>query len=96
MDELLRKLQETNRKMGRLERVILKLKDEKAQLAETVGVLKSALADKDRALDQVEDRIEAAKLSQHLDTDDVARQAVKDKIDMYIKEIDECLKSFGE
>lgn len=82
--------------MGRLERVILKLKDEKAQLAETVGVLKSALADKDRALDQVEDRIEAAKLSQHLDTDDVARQAVKDKIDMYIKEIDECLKSFGE
>jgi len=95
MDELLRRLQETNRKAAKLERIILRMNEEKEKLRGHLDALKTEVASQEVTIVEMQGKHEAVKLAKHIgpDTD---RKAVQEKIDLYIKEIDACLKRFGE
>ena len=95
MDELLRRLQETNRKAVKLERLILRMKEEKEKLRTNFDALKTEMASRDTELNEMQEKYEAVKLAKQI-SPDTDRKAVQEKIDLYIKEIDACLKRFGE
>ncbi|MEL6250470.1 MAG: hypothetical protein AAFR87_00560 [Bacteroidota bacterium] len=95
MDELLRRLQETNRKAIKLERLILRMKEEKDKLRSNFDALKTEMASRDTELNEMQEKYEAVKLAKQI-SPDTDRKAVQEKIDLYIKEIDACLKRFGE
>ena len=95
MDELLRRLQETNRKAIKLERLILRMKEEKDKLRNNFDALKTQMASRDTELNEMQEKYEAVKLAKQI-SPDTDRKAVQEKIDLYIKEIDACLKRFGE
>ncbi|MDW3650384.1 MAG: hypothetical protein R8P61_25135 [Bacteroidia bacterium] len=95
MDELLRRLQETNRKAIKLERLILRMKEEKDKLRNNFDALKTEMASRDVELNDMQEKYEAVKLAKQI-SPDTDRKAVQEKIDLYIKEIDACLKRFGE
>jgi len=95
MDELLRRLQETNRKAVKLERLILRMKEEKDKLRSNFDALKTEMASRDTELNEMQEKYEAVKLAKQI-SPDTDRKAVQEKIDLYIKEIDACLKRFGE
>lgn len=95
MDELLRRLQETNRKAVKLERLILRMKEEKDKLRNNFDALKTEMASRDTELNEMQEKYEAVKLAKQI-SPDTDRKAVQEKIDLYIKEIDACLKRFGE
>ena len=95
MDELLRRLQETNRKAIKLERLILRMKEEKDKLRNNFDALRTEMASRDTELNEMQEKYEAVKLAKQI-SPDTDRKAVQEKIDLYIKEIDACLKRFGE
>lgn len=97
MDELLQRLQATTKKAAKLERQIIWLKEDQEHLTEEVERLKAELFEKNRAFVELEERYEAVSLAKSLGSDhEEDRQAVHSKIDLYLKEIDICLKSLGE
>lgn len=95
MVNVLPKLQEIGRKIAKLERVIVRLKKENQQLEEQVKELQHQLNGEQEAHKIVQEKYEAVKLVKSLPQNlDVA--AVQEKIDLYLKEIDICLKNFGD
>ncbi|MEM6804765.1 MAG: hypothetical protein AAF696_25430 [Bacteroidota bacterium] len=95
MDELLRRLQESNRKAAKLERLVLRMKEDKEKLRSNFDALKTEMASREEELEGMKEKYEAVKLAKHMDPS-TDRKAVQEKIDLYIKEIDACLKRFGE
>lgn len=97
MDELLQRLRATTKKAAKLERQILWLKEDQEHLSEEVARLKAELTDRRKAFTELEEKYEAVSLVKSLGSDNEEdRKAVQSKIDLYLKEIDICLKSFGE
>lgn len=97
MDELLQRLQAITKKAAKLERQIIWLKEDHEHLVEEVGRLKAGLSEKDKVIAELEERYEAVSLAKSLGSaSEEDRQAVQSKIDLYLKEIDFCLKSLGE
>lgn len=95
MEELIRKLQEVNRKASQMSSIIKDLQLERNELRSRVSELENTLTGKDDALRNNQTRLEAARIGQ-LTIDDGDRQALRDQIDHYLQEIDLCLKRFGE
>ena len=95
MENLLRKLQENNRKAAKLERLILRLKEDNGKLHKQLRDLRKAVEAKEEAYTEILEKYEAVKLVKHIDNDQ-DKAAIQAKIDLYIKEIDACLKNFGE
>ena len=95
MENLLRKLQETNRKAAKLERLILRLQEDNGKLQEQLRNMQKAVEAKDEAYSEMKEKYEAVKLVKHIDNDQ-DKAAIQAKIDLYIKEIDACLRNFGE
>ncbi|MEZ4777361.1 MAG: hypothetical protein R3D00_29560 [Bacteroidia bacterium] len=95
MDELLHKFQGTNQKAAKLERLLLRLRQEHDQMKEKIEELTQALEEKDREMAALTEKYEAVKLVKSINNGQDL-QAVQAKIDDYIKEIDICLKNFGD
>ncbi|MEM7370592.1 MAG: hypothetical protein AAF587_18415 [Bacteroidota bacterium] len=95
MVNLLPKLQEIGRKLTKLERVILHLRKENQQLNKRVQELEKEVRGLQEEQKTTEEKYEAIKLvkslPQHADL-----ATVHEKIDLYLKEIDICLKNFGD
>lgn len=97
MDNLLQRLQEANRTATKLEWLILRIKQENDQLLKKVSDLSNQLEDKGKDLDEMVEKYEAMKLVKSISADSNGNQdAVHEKIELYLKEIDICLKNFGE
>ncbi|MEM8887243.1 MAG: hypothetical protein AAGD28_04590 [Bacteroidota bacterium] len=79
----------------KLERLILRMKEEKDKLRNNFDALKTEMASRDTELNEMQEKYEAVKLAKQI-SPDTDRKAVQEKIDLYIKEIDACLKRFGE
>jgi hypothetical protein len=64
-------------------------------LQQELATAQHALAEKDKAYSLLSEQYEALKLVKNMENG-ADREAVREKIDLYLKEIDTCLKSFGE
>ncbi|MEM7655912.1 MAG: hypothetical protein AAF399_07275 [Bacteroidota bacterium] len=95
MEKLFPRLQEVSRKVVKLERMVLRMNREKAQLQEQVSQLEQEKKALFQQHEEIQQKYEAAKLVKSLHTTE-DREAVQLKIDRYLKEIDDCLKIFGE
>jgi predicted nucleic acid-binding Zn-ribbon protein len=98
MDNLLPRLQATNRKAAKLERLLLRLKQEKHQLLDQIAELNDALEAKEKEYAEMHEKYEALKLAKSIGTGNGTydKEAVQNMIEDYIKEIDICLKNFGD
>ncbi|MDX2247664.1 MAG: hypothetical protein SF052_12845 [Bacteroidia bacterium] len=95
MDELLQKFQGTNQKAAKLERLLLRLRQDHDQMQAKIEALTKALEEKDREITALTEKYEALNRAKSLNNGpDV--QAIQAKIDDYLKEIDICLKNFGD
>ena len=94
MDEVFQKLQVANRKVVKLEHLIIRLLEEQAGLQKELELLKEVLDSKDQENAMLSEKYEAAKLAKSISSE-ADRAALHDKIDNYLKEIDICLKKFG-
>lgn len=95
MEELIRKLQEVSRKASQMSSMITDLRAERDELRSRVSELEETVTGKDDALRTNLTQLEAARIGQ-LTIDDADRQALRSQIDIYLQEIDLCLKRFGE
>ncbi|MEL6132019.1 MAG: hypothetical protein AAFR59_01505 [Bacteroidota bacterium] len=95
MNELLLKLQEANRAVNQLMQMLEKAKEEKEALLQRVEGLEQSLDEKHKAYDELVERYEAVKLVKVIESPEV-KASVQEKIDWYLKEIDTCLKNFGD
>lgn len=95
MEELIRKLQEVSRKASQMSSMIIDLRAERDELRSRVSELEETVTGKDDALRTNLTQLEAARIGQ-LTIDDADRQALRSQIDIYLQEIDLCLKRFGE
>lgn len=95
MEELIRKLQEVSRKASQMSSMITDLRAERDELRNRVSELEETVTGKEDALRTNLTQLEAARIGQ-LTIDDADRQALRSQIDIYLQEIDLCLKRFGE
>ena len=95
MDEILLRLQSATRKTGKLETTITRLLEEREQLKATISSLTDELEDVRGKYQELTKQHDILKLVKTLDGEADRVQVVK-KIDAYIKEIDACLKTFGD
>lgn len=95
MDEILLRLQNATRKTGKLEVLITQLLEEREELKSTVSSLTEELEEMRQKYHELNKQHDVLKLIKSLDSDTDRAQVVK-KIDAYIKEIDACLKTFGD
>lgn len=95
MEELIRKLQEVNRKASQMSSMITDLRAERDELRNRVSELEKTLTGKEDVLRTNLTQLEAARLGQ-LTIDEADRQTLRSQIDTYLHEIDLCLKRFGE
>ena len=95
MDEILRILQQVQRKAARLERQVVQLQTKREALEARVGELENRLLQQQAAYAALEQQYEAAKMVRQLDVGE-DRESLRNKIDLYLHEIDICLKNFGE
>ena len=95
MDELLLKLQEANQSIVILAQRIKKVKEEKETLLQKIESLEQTIDDKQRDYEEMVERYEAVKLVKSIENPEL-KASVQEKIDWYLKEIDTCLKNFGD
>jgi predicted transcriptional regulator len=95
MDELLRRLQDINRKAVKLEKAMQKLQAEKDRLGKELKEARAELDSKNGELNGMGERYEALKLAKSIGNPE-DRDSVMAKIDLYLKEIDICLKTLGD
>ena len=97
MDEILRILQQLQRKAGRLERQMVQAQARREALEARVSELEDRLLQQQTAYAALEQQYEAAKTVQQLKLDlGEDQESLREKIDLYLQEIDICLKNFGE
>ena len=95
MDEILLTLQQVHRKVARLEREIDQLRQAKAEAEAQVQDLAAQVQERDEAYAALQQQYEAARAIKGLSMEG-DREALQAKIDLYLQEIDICLKNFGE
>lgn len=95
MDDILHTLQVVHRKVSQLESKLIRLQEEQRKAETVIKQLEQQIKEKDQSLETLRQQYEAAKLVGGLDTGG-DREALQAKIDLYLQEIDVCLKSFGE
>ena len=95
MEEILRRLQESNQKAVKLDRLLTQMRENCAALETELTQLQADIADKEQTIADLTDKYEAAKLARGLHNGE-DKEMVRSKIDLYLKEIDICLKSLGE
>lgn len=97
MDEILRILQQVQRKAARLERQMVQTQTRREALEARVSELEDRLLQQQTAYASLEQKYEAAKTVQQLSLDlGEDQESLREKIDLYLQEIDICLKNFGE
>jgi predicted nucleic acid-binding Zn-ribbon protein len=97
MDEILRILQQVQRKAARLERQMVQAHTRREALEARVSELEDRLLQQQAAYAALEQKYEAAKTVQQLKLDlGEDQESLRAKIDLYLQEIDICLKNFGE
>lgn len=95
MEDLLQRLQEITGRAAVLERVLKQLQADRSRLVEQLAELESRLAQQNGAYDALVERHEALKQAAQPDGK-WNREAMQAQIDQYLKEIDDCLKNFGD
>ncbi|MEO0898255.1 MAG: hypothetical protein AAFY71_17720 [Bacteroidota bacterium] len=95
MNDLLLRLQELNRKVGRLEKQLESLHEERHDLEQKLENSEKALLQATKNYEEMVERYEAVKLSKAL-VNPEAKLTIQEKIDWYLKEIDICLNNFGD
>lgn len=95
MDEILRRLQKSKQKLDLLEQTLQQVVEEREQLLSELDSLREELAIQSKAYDELAERYEALKVVKSLNGE-VDREAIRKQIDLYLEEIDICLKNLGE
>jgi chromosome segregation ATPase len=95
MEEILHKLHSVSKKVEKLEKKFHRLKQDRDQLHDTLQEAKTLLGEKARALVELEERYEAAKVVNSLGNKGDYKE-IQAKIDNYLKEIDICLSILGD
>ncbi|MEO0471013.1 MAG: hypothetical protein AAF206_15405 [Bacteroidota bacterium] len=95
MEEILRRLQESNQKAVKLERLLGRMRETCTNLETELTQLQADLADKEQTIADLTEKYDAAKVARSLHNGE-DNEMVRSKIDLYLKEIDICLKSLGE
>lgn len=95
MDELIRQLSQLASTTQKLEKYVQQLKSENLALKNQVESLTLAQQEKESEFSALQERYEANKLVNGL-VERADQEEIKDKIDNYLKEIDICLKIFGD
>ncbi len=95
MEALLRRLTELTRKAVKLEKQLQSLQQEKIQLQAALEAAQSTISASDDQSSELKEKYEALKLAKSIEHPD-DRDAVMSKIDLYLKEIDICLKTLGD
>lgn len=95
MDELIQQLGQLASTTQKLEKYILHLKSENLELKNQIESLTLAQQIKGNELSALQQKYEANKLVKGL-VDKADQEEIKEKIDSYLKEIDICLKFFGD
>ena len=99
MDDIVQRLQVANRKVTKLEQLIHRLGQEKQELERRLQQLTDQTHKHDAAFTELQQKYEALKLAKGLGNgaaNEEDRAAIHEKIDKYLKEIDICLKIFGD
>ncbi|RMG16070.1 MAG: hypothetical protein D6730_25570 [Bacteroidetes bacterium] len=95
MDEILLRLQQATRKSGKLKTLFSRLLEENHQLRQKIEQLEHNLQQLQQKHQKLCEQHDALKLAKSLEAP-ADRAIVMKKIDAYIKEIDACLKTFGD
>ncbi|GAB4421157.1 MAG: hypothetical protein OHK0039_35640 [Bacteroidia bacterium] len=95
MDGLIRRLKDVQKKLLHMRQRMEALAADNHRLATQVSDLEAELRRKEATIADLQERYEAAKLVKHLNNP-ADREAIQVKIDHYLKQIDTCLKSFGD
>lgn len=95
MDALLRKMTEVTRKAVKLEKQLQSLQQEKIQLQTALEAAQNTISASDDQSSVLQEKYEALKLARSIEHPD-DRDEVMSKIDLYLKEIDICLKTLGD
>ncbi|MEM6628909.1 MAG: hypothetical protein AAF694_04520 [Bacteroidota bacterium] len=94
MEEILQKFHISQKKVSRLEQLILHFQSRHSDLEHEVLNLRKKLEEKDQEIQQLTEKYEAVKLAKGLDASIDSAELIA-KIDKYLKEIDICLRYFG-
>ncbi|RMG73815.1 MAG: hypothetical protein D6722_03235 [Bacteroidetes bacterium] len=95
MDELVRRIEAVSRKAVAVQQQLAQLAQERDRLQERIAELEAQLSRRDADRQEMMEKYEAVKLAKSLNNQ-ADREAVLAQIDLYLKEIDLCLNSFGE
>ena len=95
MDDLLQHLQHVHRKVTQLEKRLVDMKTEQQAAQRRIGELEGQLKAREEAYQALNQQYEAARVVRGIASEG-DREALQAKIDLYLQEIDICLKSFGE
>lgn len=95
MDALLRRLTEVTRKAVKLEKQLQSLQQEKIQLQTALEAAQNTISASDDQSSELQEKYEALKLARSIEHPE-DRDVVMSKIDLYLKEIDICLKTLGD
>ncbi len=95
MDDLIRQLTLLASTTQKLEKYVQKLKSENLALQNQIVDLKQEQQQKEEELIVLQEKYEANKLVKGL-VESADRDEIKEKIDTYLKDIDICLKIFGD
>ncbi len=95
MEELLHKLETSRNLLVQLGSEISRLKRENETLSQAVQEAQGNLDDKVLECEEWKQKYEALRLAKSMDNPE-AREALQAKIDLYLNEINTCLKLFGD
>lgn len=95
MNEILLRLQELSSVVNHLEKRLRQSQTERKALTDRIAALEAALQAKEQAHEDFIHKYEALKLSKSISSPQ-ERADVQQKIDLYLKEIDLCLKQLGD
>lgn len=84
-----------SRKAAGVQRQLTQMAHEKNRLTARISELEAQLDRREAAYREMAEKYEAVKLAKSLNNQ-ADREAVLARIDLYLKEIDVCLNSFGE
>lgn len=97
MKELLARLEEIGEKSEYLNQKSQVLVEENRALQARVAVLETQLESRDSEMNALAEQYEIVKLARNMDgNSDEKAEKIKDKINEYIREIDQCLKLIGD
>ncbi|MEM6262381.1 MAG: hypothetical protein AAGI38_07735 [Bacteroidota bacterium] len=95
MKDVLDRLDEIHQKVDKLSETVRRLTEENQRLQSLVEQKSGERAHYERSYHELTEKYQTLKLTKGVANGNGSQQALKEKIDAYIQEIDQCLKILG-